>query len=150
MHQVLYHAYVAQGFNIAKRDFIQRLDLRHWIQLKNILEKHQVRRYTPNASLLYILAEQDASNLISIHPSVLSFLEVEKERHGFPLLASLATGSEKAVLSFVKATAASLDSKSLLQERCNQYCRNGGKKAVFGYVKFDSYLSLPSFFPYHW
>ena len=149
VHQVLFHADVAQGFNIAQGEFMQSLKLSDWIQLNNLLEKHQNRRYTPNASLRYIIAEHDASNLISIHPSVLSFLEIEKERYGFPLLASLATGSEMAVLSFVQAIAASPDSNSLLQERCNQFCQNREKKAKFGYVNFDLQLQLPCFFSYH-
>ena len=149
VHQVLYHADVAQSFNIAQGDFMQSLNLRHWIQLKNLLEKHKTRRYTPNASLLYILAEYDASNLISIHPSVLTFLDVENERYGFPLLASLATGSDKAVLSFVKAMAVSQPSGSRLQIFCDQYCENGGKKAKVGYVNIDSNLSLSYFSSCH-
>ena len=138
VHHVLYHADVAQFCNVAQEEFMQSLKLSNWIQIRNLLEKHQNRRYTPNASLLYILAEYDASNLISIHPSVLKFLDIENERYGFPLLASLATGSEKAVVSFVKAMAANEPLGSRLRELCDQYCRNGETKAKIGYVNLGS------------
>lgn len=149
VHQVLYHADVAQGCNIAQGNFIQSLKLPDWIQLNNLLEKHQTRRYKPNARLLYILAEYDASNLIDNHPSVLSFLEVEDERYRFPLLASLATGSEKAVISFVKAVAACEPPGSRLQKLCNQYYRDKGGKAKLGYVDSDLQMSLSCYFSFH-
>lgn len=41
-------------------------------------------------------------NLIRVHPSNLSYLEVEEERYGLPLFAALATGSKEAVQTFIE------------------------------------------------
>ena len=111
---VLYHADVAEGYGIAQGRFIQSFQLKDWIRLDNLFEKHEVRRHTQDASLLYILAEANMPNLIKIHPSVLSSLKIEDERYGAPLLASLATRSEDAVRAFVKAYAAAQLSGSQL------------------------------------
>ena len=121
VRQVLYHADCAENYSISQSDFIHDFPLHCWIWLNNLIEKHQVRRYGEKASLLYILAEKDLSSLIAIHPSVLSFHEVENERYGCPLLAALATGSGSAVEAFVAAFAASRDQDSELQDLCKQY-----------------------------
>lgn len=91
VRNVLYHADVAEGSRISQGNFIQSFQLSDWIKLDNLFEKREVRRHTPNVSLLYILAEHNLSNLIRIHPSILSYLEVEEENYGLPLFASLAT-----------------------------------------------------------
>jgi hypothetical protein len=57
-----------------------------WITLENLFEKHKVRRRTPRANLLYIFAEQNLANLIKIHPSRASYIDIEGERYGFPLI----------------------------------------------------------------
>ena len=132
VRHVLYHADSAEEWSISQRSFIQSFQLSDWLWLDNLFERHQVRRHTPRATLLYILAENNMSNLLKIHPSVLSFLELEDERYKFPLLASLATGSESAVRTFLAALAASQPPGSELQGLCNQYCGEGGTKVRVG------------------
>lgn len=145
VRHVLYHADSAEGCNISQMTFIQSFPLGDWLRLDNLFEKNQVRRHTQNASLLYILAEKDMPNLIRIHPSNLTFLEIEDERYGFPLLASLATGSESAVKAFLAALAASQSPGNLLQELCSQYAGEGGAKGKVGrnfkFLKHDTALS---------
>ena len=132
VHHVLYHADSAEGCNISQMEFFQSFPLRDWLWLDNLFKKHQIRRHTPKASLLYVLAENNMSNLIRTHPSTLSFLEIEDERYGFPLLASLATGSESAVQTFVAAVGSTQSPVSPLHKLCNQYCREEGAKAKVG------------------
>lgn len=132
VHHVLYHANSAERCSIPQSSFIQSFRLPDWLWLDNLFEKHQVRRHTLKASLLYILAENNLSNLIKIHPSILSCLEVEDERYGFPLLASLATGSESAVRAFFSALARSQSLGSEFQEMCNRYLLEGGIKSKVG------------------
>ena len=132
VHHLLYHADVAQRCNFSQVNFIQSFQRIEWIRLSNLLEKNQVRRHTQNASLLYVLAELNMSNLIEIHPSVLLFLEVEDERYGLPLFASLATGSESAVRTFLKACTASQSSGSRLHQFCDQYKQRARRQASIG------------------
>lgn len=131
-HHVLYHADIAQGRGVIQENFIQEFQLTRWIWLNNLFEKHQVRRHTPKASLLYLLAEYDMSNLIKINPYVLSLFETGDERYGCPLFASLATGSDRAILSFLEACVASQPSGSRLQQLCQQFFQIGGTRDKVG------------------
>ncbi|KAL9105924.1 MAG: hypothetical protein Q9227_008984 [Pyrenula ochraceoflavens] len=90
---VLYHADQAAGDGVVQSDFIDAFPQTDWIKLNNLFERHQIRRYTQNASLLYILAENNLSNLIRIHPSVSSYLTLEDERRDlkFPKRRSVAS-----------------------------------------------------------
>ncbi|KAH2268208.1 hypothetical protein KXW02_002720 [Aspergillus fumigatus] len=127
VRNVLYHTNAAEGSGIAQGDFIQDFQFPYWVQLDNLFEKHEVRRHTQNVRLLYILAEGNLSNLIRVHPSVLSCLDMEGERYKFPFFASLATGSGKAVRTFMQAYAANMPPESRLRALCDKYCQNGSR-----------------------
>ena len=64
IHNVLYHADVADGQGVSQKAFVEKFALSKWILIDNLFEKFQIRRHTPRASLLYILAEKNFSNLI--------------------------------------------------------------------------------------
>ncbi len=66
VRNVLYHADVADGQGISQIAFVENFARRDWVMLDNILERYKVRRHTPDASLLYIFAEKNFSNLIRI------------------------------------------------------------------------------------
>ncbi|KAL3291395.1 Pfs NB-ARC and Ankyrin domain protein [Colletotrichum asianum] len=101
--QVLYHADAAEESGISQLEFLQSFDLAGWIILDNLFERHKIRRHTLNASLLYILAEHDRAQLISIERSKLKCFKVEEERYGAPIFAALATGSSDALRAFLTA-----------------------------------------------
>ncbi|KAF4806501.1 Vegetative incompatibility protein HET-E-1 [Colletotrichum siamense] len=101
--QVLYHSDVAEEAGVSQAEFLQSFDLAGWITLNNLLEADEKRRHTPDASLLYILAEHNRANLINIQRSKLACFEIEEERYGAPILAALATGSYDAVHAFLTA-----------------------------------------------
>lgn len=132
IRNVLHHADVALGSGIHEERFIRSFPFANWIKLKNLLEKDHVHRYTENVSLLYVLAEGNMSNLIRIHPSNLSYLEVEGERYGPPLFAALATGGEETVRTFVETYATNLSRGSWLHKLCSQYCQSKGSRRGFG------------------
>jgi ankyrin repeat protein len=126
IRNVLYHADVAGGCGIAQRNVTQTFPLAHWVKLDNLFNKNEDRRYTEDVSLLYVLAARDMANLIRVHPSIFSCLEVEKERYGPPLFAALATGSKKAVRTFVEVYSATKSPESWLHNLCSSYCCNKG------------------------
>ncbi|KAI9784937.1 MAG: hypothetical protein M1839_001132 [Geoglossum umbratile] len=132
VHNVLYHADVAEGGGISQASFVQRFPLADWIKIDNFLEKHEVRRHTEKVSLLYILAEGNMSNLIRSHPSILSCLEVENERYGPPLFAALATRSEEAVRTFIEAHIVNQSPGSWLHGLYNQHYQDNGGQHRFG------------------
>jgi len=132
VQNVLYHADAAEGGGVNQKDFVQSFQLADWISLGNLFERHEIRRHTPNASLLYILAEGNMSNLIRVHPSNLSCFEVENERYGLPLFAALATGSDEAVRTFLETQAEIQPQTSPLHGLCKQYCQDRNKRTNFG------------------
>ncbi|KAF4920627.1 Ankyrin repeat domain-containing protein 50 [Colletotrichum viniferum] len=101
--QVLYHSDKAEEVGVGQLEFLQSFDLAGWITLDNLFEKHRIRRHTPNASLLYILAEQNGAKLIRINRHKLACFKVEDERYGTPMLAALVTQSSDAVHAFLTA-----------------------------------------------
>ncbi|KAF2197542.1 HET-domain-containing protein, partial [Delitschia confertaspora ATCC 74209] len=131
VQNVLHHANMAEGGGISQASFIQEFPLRNWITIDNLFKKYQVRRHTEMASLLYILAENNMSNLIRIHPSVLSLFDVEAERYGPPIFAALATESKEAVQAFLEAHVANRSSESGIFQLDNK-CPQDGNKRKFG------------------
>jgi hypothetical protein len=97
VRNVLYHADTAEGRGIPQADFLDSFPLPQWVKLNNLFEKHEVRRHTECVSLLYLLAELNAANLIRIHPSVKSCLDVEDERYGCAFFAANAIGNQEAM-----------------------------------------------------
>ncbi|KAI1202886.1 ankyrin repeat-containing domain protein [Nemania serpens] len=102
---VLYHAEEAQIEQIGQQNFLAAFPLSKWIHTHNIMESRKVRRYTPKASLLYILAEAGMSALIRAHSWRKSCFEKERERYGLPILAACATDSTAAVETMLELEA---------------------------------------------
>jgi hypothetical protein len=146
VHLVLYHADAAESGGVDQGDFIQKFPLTDWIKLKNLFEKHAVRRYSPKASLLYLLSEYNMSNLIKIHPSNLSYLEVEDERYGLPFFAAMATRSKEAVQTFIALELQKHTTASKFCELYNQYRYDESKQALFGRdFKFSKRRTISSY-----
>ncbi|KAJ3545042.1 hypothetical protein NM208_g2710 [Fusarium decemcellulare] len=132
VRNILYHADAAEGGGVSQSSFLQAFQLADWIKLDNLFEKHEARRHTQKASLLYLLSEHNLANLIAIHPSNLSCFEVEVERYGPPLLAALSTGSREAVYALLKAQAKTQPLISPLHTLCEQYFRDGNRQSDIG------------------
>ena len=95
IRNALFHADVADGHGISQKAFVDSFVLSDWILLDNLFEKYQVRRHTDNASLLYISAEKNLSNLIRIQLERDQCPETaaeryENEHYAAPLYAALA------------------------------------------------------------
>ncbi|CAN9191527.1 unnamed protein product [Alternaria alternata] len=99
---VLYHADAAEGGGISQADFLKCFLLPQWVKLDNLFEKHEVRRHTERVSLLYLLAELNAANLIRVHPSTNSCLDVEDERYGCAFFAANAIGNQAAMQACIE------------------------------------------------
>ncbi|KAA8620739.1 Pfs NB-ARC and Ankyrin domain protein [Pyrenophora tritici-repentis] len=94
---VLYHADAAEDGGISQAGFLDSFPLPRWVKLDILFEKHEVRRHTERVSLLYLLSELNAANLIRIHPSISSCLDEENERYGCAFFAANAMGNQEAM-----------------------------------------------------
>ncbi|PQE28847.1 Pfs NB-ARC and Ankyrin domain protein [Rutstroemia sp. NJR-2017a BBW] len=136
VRNVLYHADTAEGSGVSQTSFLRTFQLADWIKLDNLFAGHETRRHTLNASLFYILAENNMGNLIRSHPSNLLWFEVEHERYGAPIFAALAANSGKAVETFLNAQARIEPPTSLLHSLCEQYYHNENKSDFARYFNF--------------
>jgi hypothetical protein len=121
VRNVLYHADVAEGGGISQDAFIEKFPLEDWINLDNLIEKYQIRRHTPKASLLYILAEENLPRLIMIQLRRASLIDIEGERYCFPVFAALANGNKNATRALLIPDT---DQQSNGDAPCDLYSQN--------------------------
>ncbi|KAF5966967.1 ankyrin protein 3 [Fusarium bulbicola] len=102
---VLDHADLASNIGDQK-SFLENIRISVWKRVVNSFEKHKVRRYTPGAGLLYILADRGHSSLI--HTRVKSDVDIyvpsEGDRYVFPLTAAMAKGDKSSVVALLGLT----------------------------------------------
>lgn len=96
-HYVLQHADKSES----SVEFLQAFPREHWIEITNLLAPFDTRRHTLQASMLYILAENNCPSLIRqmyLEPQI----GPRGERHNYALFAALANGHKDAVLALLQ------------------------------------------------
>jgi ankyrin repeat protein len=121
VQNVMNHADRAEEGNISQLGFIETFDWPNWLKLSNLFTEYEVYRHTPKASLLYLFAENDLPNLIKIHSSSLSYFELEDDRYGSPLHASIVTRSHRALRTFLELEVQRQPNVSLLRRLLDQF-----------------------------
>ena len=132
VQNILHHAEAAEISGVHQKDFVQNFPLTRWLKLQKIIEPIKIRKYTAKASLLYILAENNLSALMRIHPLTVSCFDVQDERYGPPLFAAIATKSHEAVQTFLDDQAECQPPESPLRDLCKQYFAEGNKRIELG------------------
>ncbi|KAK3614150.1 hypothetical protein LTR22_027882 [Elasticomyces elasticus] len=98
---ILYHADEAAR-TISQHEFLQRLALQPLLKITNLFEQYKIRRHTTDASLLYILAENNFARLIkTLHLNGMA-RNFRGERYHFPLFAALTNGHRDAVRALLR------------------------------------------------
>ena len=109
VHTMLNHADAAEGYGVSQKVFLEsfsyhtRPGFRAWISLNNLLERYGIRQHTLEASVLYILAEKNLSNLIPLQLEKDPNIDILGERYGYPLYAALFNDNEKALRVILSA-----------------------------------------------
>ncbi|KAK4962654.1 hypothetical protein LTR10_000281 [Elasticomyces elasticus] len=93
---LLYHADEA-ALVVPQTDFLNCIALGALIELRNVFERYDKRRYTAKASLPYILAEGGYARLIRSARENGAALYARGERYQFPFFAALACGHRHVV-----------------------------------------------------
>ncbi|MCJ1306899.1 hypothetical protein MMC25_000543 [Agyrium rufum] len=93
VRHVLYHTDAAEREGITQSTFLEDFDREKWIYFENLLQKYQVRHLTPDASLLYILAERNLASLITVHRLKHPTLNIEKERYTSAIVVAVANNN---------------------------------------------------------
>ncbi|KAK6532498.1 hypothetical protein TWF281_006687 [Arthrobotrys megalospora] len=116
VRNLLYHADLAGSYGSPQEAFIDSFPLETWVILRNLVEKYQIRRYTPKVSLLYILAQENLPHLSKIQLKRIPTMDIEGEQHCFPILAALAYGNSDVVEALLMPDA------DLQSESCISQC----------------------------
>jgi ankyrin repeat protein/nucleoside phosphorylase len=96
VQNILYHSDIANLHGVEQDAFIKEFPLGIWINLKNPFACRE-RRYTSEASMLYILAVENLPNLVRIALGRVSHMDITGEHYGSPIHAALACGNENVV-----------------------------------------------------
>lgn len=104
VRQVLYHANEA-AVGLQQSTFLEEFPLKTWINLDNLFEKYQIRRHTPTASFLYLLAEKNWARLIRTQLQCDPRIDIPGERYGHPLFAAIENGHQDAVKEMLQQNA---------------------------------------------
>ncbi|KAJ2902704.1 NB-ARC and ankyrin domain protein [Zalerion maritima] len=141
---VLFHADRAEEGGISQATFIHEFPRRSWIRLRNLLERYPVRRHTPNASMLYLLAEFGCPHLVRIcKPSSSSMLLPGEERYGPPFFAALAVGGAETTRSFLESGLEHSDVAPLFRQKYEQAIQIGLEIGSLGQTfEFSKLTSL--------
>ena len=99
---ILAHADISHAKGIDQERFIKEFELSNWVQLNNILEKHQVRRLPPDIDLLYILAERNFPNLIDVLMRDGRCIRNQNWRYGNPIFAAIVNDSYQVLEALVQ------------------------------------------------
>ncbi|KAL4722211.1 hypothetical protein ACLX1H_010989 [Fusarium chlamydosporum] len=108
---ILLHANGA-GNEIPQQRFLEDLDLNVWIRLNNLFQQKMTGRYTLTASLLYIIAERNLTNLIKPALCIDSRLNIKGERYHYPIFAALANNHRGAAVEL-------LQQKGIIAQECD-------------------------------
>lgn len=101
LHNVLYHADTAEGAGISQVAFLKDFPHPRWIELRDFFAIGS--SHTTRVSLLYMLADLNNADVIRIHPSIWSCVDVENERFVCALFAASALGNKEAMHVCIEA-----------------------------------------------
>jgi ankyrin repeat protein len=93
---VLHHANSAED-DIPQMTFLKNFALKRWLHLSNLFQQYEVRRYTTEASLVYILAEHNLPSLVRSAVDNGFYAHSKGERYKYPLLVALKNGHEEVI-----------------------------------------------------
>lgn len=100
---VLHHANEA-ATGLLQEEFLASFPLSTLISVVAQLENNSSNRYTANASLLYVLADQNCFRLIRTICHEGSHMGVRGERHVYPICAAMKNGHREAVRALLDPT----------------------------------------------
>ncbi|OHW94893.1 NACHT and ankyrin domain protein [Colletotrichum incanum] len=82
---------------VSQDEFLSEFSVPKWISICNRFEKYEVRRYSSQATLPYVLADKGLVRLIRTRPEEEMHVRCSTEKYKYPLFAALANGHKGAV-----------------------------------------------------
>ncbi|KAK5998770.1 Ankyrin repeat domain-containing protein 50 [Cladobotryum mycophilum] len=98
---VLHHANCAAS-QVPQSEFLTAFDRKAWIHLDSLFAQFDTRRHTPEATFVYVFAENGFAELIRNLPRDAPRLNVRGERYKYPIYAALTNGHRAAVKALLQ------------------------------------------------
>jgi len=137
VQHILLHADAAEARGMAQLALLEDFPREGWIRFHNTFEPDSARRYPSTTSALYILAENNLSNLVQIHPSISHCFSIEEARYGTPMLAAIAKEHRQTAQAMLKALVDTQHSSPAVHQL---YAEFSQKYTLRGYkFAYDSY-----------
>ncbi|KAF2230381.1 purine and uridine phosphorylase [Viridothelium virens] len=118
VRNILHHSNAASRDGICQDSFVQGFTVQDWVLLDNLFERFQVRRHTPEVSLLYILVEKNLPDLIAIELQRVQHMDIPGERYEFPLCVGVAKKNEEAVKALITPNVSVCSNGDRLPDLC--------------------------------
>ncbi|KAK2923678.1 Ankyrin repeat [Fusarium oxysporum f. sp. vasinfectum] len=140
---VLHHANFAS--NIAnQQSFLKNFSTSVWKRVVNAFEKHKVRKYSPVAGLLYILADRGHSSLIQtrLKSDANIYAPSEKDRYVYPLVAAMAKGDKSSVIALLGLTSGLYDGVDITERLVPNKDAGVGYRTPLSWACKNGYLGI--------
>ncbi|KAL7765148.1 hypothetical protein ACKLNR_003064 [Fusarium oxysporum f. sp. zingiberi] len=140
---VLHHAGFAS--NIANQQlFLKNFPASVWKRVVNAFEKHKVRKYTPGAGLLYILADRGHSSLIQTRLKYDANINIPsaEDRYVYPLIAAMAKGYKESVAALLRFSSQDHDEMAILEDLLPNVDAGGSARSPFTWACENGYLGI--------
>ncbi|KAF5262403.1 hypothetical protein FOXYS1_6866 [Fusarium oxysporum] len=140
---VLHHANFAS--NVAnQQSFLKNFSTSVWKRVVNAFEKHKVRKYSPVAGLLYILADRGHSSLIQtrLKSDANIYAPSEKDRYVYPLVAAMAKGDKSSVIALLGLTSGLYDGVDITERLVPNKDAGVGYRTPLSWACKNGYLGI--------
>ncbi|RGP69077.1 hypothetical protein FLONG3_7930 [Fusarium longipes] len=142
---VLHHAEHA-GNAVSQEAFLTNFPTPVWISMVNIFEKFKVRRFTPDATLAYVLAERGHPGLIQTlrraKPDLNIDDPVDKERYRYPLIAAMAKGNKSSVIAILDLSSPIFDGTDITETLTGDIDAGGTDRTPMSWACEQGHLGI--------
>ncbi|KAF9768551.1 hypothetical protein IL306_014150 [Fusarium sp. DS 682] len=140
---VLHHAEYAAN-TADQQSFLDNFRLSLWKLVVNAFEKFKVRKYTPTAGLLYILADRGYSSLIRTRLQSDPAIDTpsEGDRYVYPLIAAMAKGDKDSVIALLGLTSGIYDEIDITEGLIPNIDAGGASRTPFSWACENGYFGI--------
>ncbi|KAJ4129805.1 hypothetical protein NW768_006775 [Fusarium equiseti] len=124
--------------------FVHEFPTNKWVTIVNQFEKYEIRRYTPNAKLLYILADRGYSSLIRAKLKTQPRIELpeKKERYVYPLIAAMAQGHKDSVLALLGLSSPLVEGLDVMEGMGSSVASSGKIRTPLAWACENGYIGV--------
>ncbi|CVK96701.1 related to ankyrin 3 [Fusarium mangiferae] len=140
---VLHHSDFAAN-TVEQQTFLEKFWTLAWKRAVNAFEQFRVRKYSPTAGLLYILADRGHSSLIHSMLKNDATIDIpsEDDRYVYPLIAAMAKGDKASVLALLRLPSAFYEGMDITEGLLPNIDAGGLARTPLSWACENGYLGI--------